>query len=422
MSTELLIDVPYGQQKPPYGTQLNKSWVQKYNPSLVLPFNESAGNIVYDISGNQNNGVFNNGPIWQQSNNGSAIFLNGQTVNPQQISVPNSPTLNPSSVTVSVWFCTTNGGPLVHNVILAKTYKFFNLIYQYEIEMNNSGRIAASIRNSSNGVVTSLTTGVNNYSDGRWHNAIISYSSIANTLFLMIDGIVLASSSGFTSVMATDGLFPLIIGNSGQSTQSSGNGPFSGMVANVVILPYSLTIQQAQKLYYNPYGMYFKPALKRGFYYTLNFPINLTSKVLSGSHSSAQKTIARVLATRNLSTSNLFTTKSIKQNINSQVNSQTDSQVEEHVQRKLNSQAISQTENQSQEHVQRKLSSQVIVNSGFVKSSFNLLLVFASKVLSISYSLAKLTFSGRKFQLLSFRRTSQQAINQGEATPEDSGQ
>lgn len=150
----------------------------------------------------------------------------------------------------------------------------------------------------------------------------------------------------------------------------------------------------------------------------------LSSQQILQSYSSGDYTFNALilLASKCLSSSYNFTQQLINRKLNSQIISQTELQVEEHVQRSINSQVISQTEDQSQEHVQRKLSSQAISSSGFVKSSFSLLLAFASKVLSISYSLAKITFSGRKFQLLSFRRTSQQAINQGEATPEDSGQ
>ena len=170
---------------------------------------------------------------------------------------------------------------------------------------------------------------------------------------------------------------------------------------------------------------------------------NLTTNAMSQSYVQAEESIARKLASQQilqsyssgdytfsaiilltskcLSYSYNFAQQLINRKLNSQAISQTDSQAQEHVQRNLNSQIISQTEDQSSEHVQRKLASQAIASSGFVRSSFGLLLAFASKVISISFALGKIAFTSRKFQLLSFRRSSQQAINQG-GEVEDSGQ
>jgi parallel beta-helix repeat protein len=62
-------------------------------------FDENAGTTAYDSSGNGNDGTLC-GPEWVQGKNGSALSFDGSD---DYVEVPDSPTLNPSAITVMAW-------------------------------------------------------------------------------------------------------------------------------------------------------------------------------------------------------------------------------------------------------------------------------------------------------------------------------
>jgi len=62
-NTLLQVDVPWGQQKPPYGKKLRKEFWQRGTPSRWL-LNEGAGATTFDCSGQGNNGTIKNGIVW----------------------------------------------------------------------------------------------------------------------------------------------------------------------------------------------------------------------------------------------------------------------------------------------------------------------------------------------------------------------
>jgi hypothetical protein len=83
---------------------MRSRWNQEYDPddctAALWHLNEGSGDTAYDASGNDNHGVFTN-VAWTDSGRfiGAAVF-NGST---SQITVSNSPSLNPLSLTVEAW-------------------------------------------------------------------------------------------------------------------------------------------------------------------------------------------------------------------------------------------------------------------------------------------------------------------------------
>ncbi|OGH14905.1 MAG: hypothetical protein A2687_04640 [Candidatus Levybacteria bacterium RIFCSPHIGHO2_01_FULL_38_26] len=87
--------------------------ISTFSPSVVASapgivgeygLDENSGTVINDSSGNSNNGTAQNGPVWSAGKYGSALHFDG--VN-DHISIPNSPSLNPTNITVSAWINST---------------------------------------------------------------------------------------------------------------------------------------------------------------------------------------------------------------------------------------------------------------------------------------------------------------------------
>ena len=70
-------------------------------------FEEGAGGNVYDRSGRGNTGTLINSPVWVNgaTSTGQALSFNGST---QLVTIPDSGSLRPNSVTISAWFYLTS--------------------------------------------------------------------------------------------------------------------------------------------------------------------------------------------------------------------------------------------------------------------------------------------------------------------------
>ncbi len=79
-------------------------------------FDEGGGTTVYDSSGNGNNGILYNSPSWQSGSScesGSCILFNGTN---NYVNIPNSSSLNPKDISVSLWMY-WNGGVGEQNMV-----------------------------------------------------------------------------------------------------------------------------------------------------------------------------------------------------------------------------------------------------------------------------------------------------------------
>jgi signal peptidase I len=100
---------------------------------LYLTFEERGGRIVYDQSGNNNNGTIY-GASWNYGKFGRALYFDGID---DHILVNNSPSLNVSSITLCAWTYPTEFG--TDRVIISKNYTSGNR--SYEIRFLPDGRI-----------------------------------------------------------------------------------------------------------------------------------------------------------------------------------------------------------------------------------------------------------------------------------------
>jgi len=94
---------PY--EKPMYGVLLNPYHPLSYGLVGCWLFNESGGNIVYDLSGHGNHGTLGSGtvdycPAWSIGKFGSALRFDGSN---DYVNCGNDDSVKPNHITISVW-------------------------------------------------------------------------------------------------------------------------------------------------------------------------------------------------------------------------------------------------------------------------------------------------------------------------------
>jgi hypothetical protein len=121
-------------------TQVNLKDYGNFSSLIMwLTFDEGSGNIVYDYSGNKNNGTMYSGtivcdetdtcPLWVSGIFGKALSFDGVD---DWIEILNSDLLNPSLITVSLW---VNVKSFSNSILLSKDYS------SYQISMDSNGYV-----------------------------------------------------------------------------------------------------------------------------------------------------------------------------------------------------------------------------------------------------------------------------------------
>ena len=195
------------------------------------------GNTIYDLSGFGNTGILTNGPAFSASNNGS-IFFDGSN---DYINIPDSPSLNPSRITLSCW---VRFNSFTDNAnLISKGYTIVGSPYvQYTLKMNtttNNNLYGFEISNNGTNAYIYTTTPL---FTNRYYNLTATYDG--TTLRIYKDGIqdsVIASSSGSIASYAT----PVQIGRWG----TQGTQYLNGNVSQALIYNRALTQQEILQNY-----------------------------------------------------------------------------------------------------------------------------------------------------------------------------
>lgn len=194
----------------------------------------SGSTIWYDRSGNRNNGTLTNGPTF--SNN--SLGFDGVD---DYVDIPNSNSLNPTTITLSSWFYLNT---LVTNQnIISKGYTSVNPPYisyslkMYDLSPYNTIQIQASI-----GGTTQLLTSTTTLSTRIWYNVVGTYDGSVFKLY--INGVQepnTTSSSGTITSYST----PLQIGRWG----TQGSQYLNGRVSTSYIYNRALSTQEVLQNY-----------------------------------------------------------------------------------------------------------------------------------------------------------------------------
>ena len=212
------------------------------SPTLSYPLSESSGTIAADSSTSNSPGTYHGGVTYGVAGpcGTNAVTLNGTSGYVQQNSTLGTPS---GPFSEQVWFKTTttsastiaalvdgNGGPAA------------------TIYVTSSGKITWAVwcpGTSGSSMVTSSTA----YNDGKWHQAVGTYTFSAGTgtLSLMIDGNVLGSTTITAPMKSLTGL-AWKVGSSGGSGFSGApitTNYFAGSVSNFSVYGSALTQAQA---------------------------------------------------------------------------------------------------------------------------------------------------------------------------------
>jgi hypothetical protein len=211
---------------------------------LYLTFDEGSGNIVYDYSGNGNNGTLYNGsnicsnppnsgcPTWVDGKFGKALRFDGVD---DYVSVPDSPILNPSTVTLCTWVKIFNYSTAYQSIVNKGLGG--GTRYQLRIQPYPYNKFEVSIGNGSNYTMVSSLTTVNL---NTWY--FVAATADGSTVKIYVNGRVENSKSQIAPITSVNQF--LVVGARDDNKQW-----LNGTIDEVMIFNRSLTDDEIKFLY-----------------------------------------------------------------------------------------------------------------------------------------------------------------------------
>ncbi len=226
-------------QKPLIGTQIN--WGHPLSRGLVgcWLMNEGAGDRIYDLSLNGNDGVFVNDPAWQPGQDGIVVGFDGA----DSIDVGDSAILNfGTSINFTIFARIKRSSIGNFDFIIDKRSSNNN---GYIFFITNGNKVGFNI----NAVDTISTDSI---ADTKWYS-VIGVANRSENAQIYIDGIANGSAVDISGAGNVTKAVDLII--SGRSFNRPAH-IFDGPIGDVRIWNRALTSQEISELYLNPYGMF----------------------------------------------------------------------------------------------------------------------------------------------------------------------
>jgi hypothetical protein len=199
---------------------------------LYLTFDEGSGNIAYDYSGNGNNGILYNGPVWVDGKFGKALSFDGVD---DYVEIPDAPSLQiTSAITMSAWLKFPVGVASDNGVV----QKYPGSDYDYMLYLSVAGYPSIYIKNPAG---TTFSTGYYvNHRDNNWHHWVGTFDG--RYLKIYVDGILRnTTDTGGTTIRVTSGQ-PLHI-------MHGWGGYLNGTIDEVLIYNRALSDDEIKFLY-----------------------------------------------------------------------------------------------------------------------------------------------------------------------------
>ncbi len=205
-------------------------------------FNEGAGIITHDYSGNGNAGTLTNmnSEDWVGSQNGFALEFDGTE---DFVDVGNTPSLDidGDKLTLLAWTNTTTGFRAImskshSNIHSSPYYKYLLFVGTGPLEFRIDSTLIAG------GAIR----------DGMWHQAVATYDG-AN-MYAYVDAIQVASTGKTGNIQSSNQNFRI----GGRHTDSMGEY-FAGKIAMAMVWTRALSAAEIRALYVNPYMMFHAP-------------------------------------------------------------------------------------------------------------------------------------------------------------------
>jgi len=193
-------------------------------------FNENTGSTIFDLSGNNNNGLFLNSPTWVSGRKGRALNFNG--IN-QGINLANNGVLNlTAAIGISCWVNITTNTPNSFARIIDKQYNsgfvLCHLSVSNQLIFGPNANFATS--------TTSLTANV-------WYHIGCTYDGL--TVKIYVNGVL----EGTTPFIGSIGNGSSTITFGYDNTTSPNAEFFTGMLDGVRIYNRALSQQEITTLY-----------------------------------------------------------------------------------------------------------------------------------------------------------------------------
>src|SRR5215203_1661039 len=205
---------------------------------------------------NYKNSFSNNIEIFAQEENNLPVVKNSKIIEFTGINyedIVNSRDINPNSFTISVWFSTAmNVTGEIDNAFLINKGGFgsdrpgFNL--NYGIWLNNREQVAGGFETLTGDDYFIASQAP--YSDGVWHNAILTFDEKLHLLKLYMDGLEVATNSTNIGITPdTTGKQPVRLGANSFENKGTINGNYTGQLDDIQIWDYAFTKEQADGLF-----------------------------------------------------------------------------------------------------------------------------------------------------------------------------
>jgi hypothetical protein len=194
-----------------------------------------------DFSGNQNNGVFINAPIFGAGKLSNSLKLNGTS---QYATISDAPMLRAANVTVLLWFSLTSLPGIVSILCRPQNGPPWSSPYlTWLIRVRTSTLVEIDVGNST--TYSNADWTVPSISLGQWHHIGFTYSPGA--LKAYFDGVSLGVNATVTGALNYVSGFPIVIGADYGSSPAASY--FPGYVDDVKIWAQALSPQDINTVY-----------------------------------------------------------------------------------------------------------------------------------------------------------------------------
>ena len=193
-----------------------------------------------DLSGNSNNGTLTNSLTFNNSNGGSFVFNEGN----DKVIVPYSSSLNPSNVTISVWFKRNSTVNYSHFASLPAFYGSWGNPYNsYGIEFIGTTDQPSLVLGFSDNTF-SYTTAPASASTvvGLWVNVVGTYNGSFSKIY--VNGQLMTSNTQTKTLFTTSANFVL-----GAETEGTSSYPLVGNIAQVSVYNKALSADEIRQNY-----------------------------------------------------------------------------------------------------------------------------------------------------------------------------
>src|SRR5215208_6873033 len=211
--------------------------------------------LYFGLTESYKNSILSNIDTFAQEENKSPVVKNSKIIEFSGINyadVVNSKDINLNGFTVSVWFNTTMNVTSGNNAFLLNKGGFgsdragFNL--NYGIWLNNREQVGGGFEtlNGDDYFIASQAS----YSDGVWHNAILTFDEKLHLLNLYIDGLAVATNTTQIEITPDNtGKQPVRLGANSFTDKGPINSNFTGQLDDIQVWDYAFTKEQVASLF-----------------------------------------------------------------------------------------------------------------------------------------------------------------------------